>query len=134
MIRDEGFLFPREDRIRLTKSAKEKLFSMITERDHGLCVYCLMALGVKSKGWHHHHVKPLGTFGGDTADNLVLLCYNHHNGDPQESAHGVLCKRVRAVLEDYLKSDYVKGWIADHKDELDELYSHRYSQTHKRKK
>lgn len=118
---DEGFLFPRHRRIRLKGKEKARLWEMIKERDGG-CVYCRYVYGKYTQGVHHHHVKMLGEYGGDTADNIVMLCAAHHTGNEEESAHGNKKKMVRKVLEEYLQSDYVQRWLFDHKDELERLY------------
>lgn len=134
MVRDEGFLYPREDRVRLDDKHRAILWDMISERDNYECVYCRQVLGKKSRGYHHHHIKTRGQQGGDTADNIVLLCVEHHNGNEKESAHGLYGKQVRAVLEEYIQSDYVQQWLRRHSEELEELYTHRYVQPHNRKR
>lgn len=123
-MRDEGFLFPREHRIRLSKKYKDKLWKLITERDGGECVYCRMVYGRHTSANQHHHVKMLSQWGGDTAGNVVLLCVAHHTGNEDESAHGNKKKMVRKVLEEYLQSGYVQNWLKEHKEELDEIYKH----------
>ena len=49
------------------------------ERDIGICLYGFMAKDGCSGGLEVHHINTRGSGGGDTEDNLILLCRLHHN-------------------------------------------------------
>lgn len=114
MKRDEGFLFPRENRIRLSAAGYRKLCNMIDERDGKRCIIC----GSHS-GLHHHHVRFRSAYGSDTADNLVLLCFKCHD----IYAHGKKERIFASEFSEYLNSEKCRKWNDTHREELDLIYS-----------
>lgn len=115
-MRDEGFMFPREERIRLTKQGYKELCRMIDGRDGYRCIIC----GAPS-GLHHHHVRFRSAWGSDREDNMVLLCAACHD----IYAHGTKEKGYRAMFQDYLESEHVKAWREAHRADLERIYKMR---------
>lgn len=109
---DEGLLFPREDRVRLTKYGWNKIRGLIFERDEELCVTC------KRRGGDVHHVRTRGAYGGDVIENLVLLCHECH----MTKAHGIEAAKWKGYLKAYLQSECIKAWNEAHRKQAEEIY------------
>lgn len=113
---DEGFAFPREERIRLNQSSWQKLCKLVDERDGYRCKLCGSPIGL-----HHHHIRFRSAWGSDTIDNLILLCYKCHD----IYAHGTKEKGYRSMFEDYVNGDYCQSFKEGHQEELDKIYEGR---------
>ena len=67
-------------------------------RNFGVCIYGLVAKDGCSGGLDVHHIKTRGSGGGDTGDNLILLCRKHH----QEAHMGLISKDLlRAAVRHF---------------------------------
>lgn len=113
MQRDDGFLFPRENRIRLNKTGYRKICKLVNERDGNHCIICGSHTGL-----HHHHVRFRSAYGSDTIDNLVLLCYKCHD----IYAHGKKERLYASEFRDYLDSQKCRDWEKDHAEEIEKIY------------
>lgn len=113
---DEGFAFPREERIRLTPAGYRKLCALVDERDDYHCKLCHATTGL-----HHHHIRFRSAWGSDTIDNLILLCYKCHD----IYAHGEKEKGYQKVFEGYTDSEHCKRFKEEHKEELERIYQMR---------
>jgi 5-methylcytosine-specific restriction endonuclease McrA len=56
----------------------EEAVRRVRKRD-GVCLYGLIAKDGCSGGTDVHHIVSRGAGGGDTMDNMILLCRRHHN-------------------------------------------------------
>jgi len=61
--------------VRLYGAALKRVCAEVYERDHGQCVNCGHAV---PEGTKPHHVVFKSRGGGDTADNMVMLCVVCH--------------------------------------------------------
>lgn len=111
---DDGFLYPREPRLRLSKEGYRRLCELVDERDGGRCIICGASFGL-----HHHHVRFRSAWGSDREDNLVLLCYKCHD----IYAHGKKEKSYRGEFEEYLQSERCKEFRRENQDRLDRIYA-----------
>lgn len=111
---DEGFLYPRHPRFKLSKTGYDKLCDLVDKRDGRRCIICNSDYGI-----HHHHVVRRTHGGADREDNLVLLCYKCHD----IYAHGKKEKSYRSMFLEYLDSEKCRKFRRKHKAELDEIYT-----------
>ena len=113
-MRDEGFMFPREHRIKLKKNDYIKMMKLVHERDNNQCIIC-------GDTWHVevHHVKFRSAYASDTIDNLVCICKKCHD----IYCHGVKEKGWQASLREYLDSKKCRDFNALHKKQIDAIYS-----------
>lgn len=116
MNRDEGFLFPRENRIRLSHEEYKELCKLIDERDNFRCILCESNYGI-----HHHHVRFRSAYGSDISENLILLCESCH----QRWAHGLKEKEFQKQFEEYLNSPRVVEWTEQHRAKIDKILKGR---------
>lgn len=74
----------------------------ITKERDGVCLYGLSTGKVCSAGLDPHHIKPRGSGGKDTVENLITLCRAHHN-DAQENkiSRGTL-RSILAIYHEYV--------------------------------
>lgn len=82
--------------VKLHGAALKKLCQEVYERDHGQCVNCGRAV---PEGMKPHHVKFKSRGGGDTADNIVMLCLDCH----WQVHHGSFGKYVQDKCERLLR-------------------------------
>ena len=91
--------------VRLHGVALRMLCEKVYERDHGQCIFCGRYVPEGSKP---HHVKFKSRGGGDTEDNLVMLCYECHF-----QVHHGMGKLVQEKAERLLTWLYDKGGQGD---------------------
>lgn len=115
---DEGFLFPREERIRLNQRGYSQICGLVDERDGGCCVLCGTPHNIQ-----HHHVRFRSAWGSDTIDNLVCVCLQCHGAH----CHGVNAKETRAALLAYLEGDKCKEFEEAHRGKINSIYRKRRS-------
>lgn len=92
--------FPKHKQVRLHGDKLKKLVETIYERDRGCCVNCHRPI---EEGTKPHHVIFKSHGGGDTEDNLVMLCGSchyavHHGGNGKNIQDK--CKRLLQFLYD----------------------------------
>lgn len=89
-------MFPKKKQIRLKGKALADLVRKVFERDNHCCVVCgrWVEDGVKP---HHACYKSRG--GGDTIDNLVVLCNDCHFA----VHHGKNSSEVKDKISEYLE-------------------------------
>ena len=68
--------FPKNKPIRLKGKAKIDLYRAVYERDEGRCVRCRAWI---EPGTPPHHIVFKSQGGGDTMENLEMLCALHHH-------------------------------------------------------
>lgn len=110
---DEGFKYPREERLRLNANGYRMLCEAVDERDGGRCILCGSPFGL-----HHHHVRFRSAWGSDREDNMVLLCYKCHD----IYAHGHKEKSYRSMFLEYLDSEKCRAWREENKERLEDIY------------
>lgn len=118
MQRDEGFLFPRENRLVLTNDGYRELCRMVDKRDSDekgkpRCIICN-----STSNLHHHHVRFRSLYGSDREDNLVLLCSGCH----EIYAHGKKEKAYMGLFKEYLMLPRIVAWREAHRAELERIY------------
>lgn len=84
--------------VRLHGVALRALCQKVYERDQGLCVFCGRYVPEGSKP---HHVLFKSRGGGDTEDNLVMLCYECHC-----QVHHGMGQLVQKKCEEVIESLY----------------------------
>lgn len=110
---DENFMFPREERIRLSDKGYKKICALVNERDDYRCKLCGSTVGLQ-----HHHVRFRSAYGSDTIDNLILLCASCHS----IYAHGRKEKGYQQIFEEYLHGEYCKQFEKAHEKKLNSIY------------
>lgn len=78
-------MFPKSEPVRLTRykrrmaaeRAWRAVVAVVRERDSGLCRACA-ALGRWERGVDPHHLVFRAQGGADAAENVILLCREHH--------------------------------------------------------
>lgn len=124
---DEGFKFPREERIRLTPEGYHEICKLVDKRaspeGYIRCEWCGKSVG----RMHHHHIRFRSAGGSDTLENLILLCENCHS----IYAHGTTGmkeQKYRMLFRDCRMDDkdgYIYKWNKGHKEEAEKIY-HKY--------
>lgn len=90
---------------KIPKGVREEVYSRDSWEGVPACIYCGTPYGL-----HLHHVVELSRGGRDIPENLVTLCYRHHNGS-DEGVH--FNKRMKEFCMKYLRTKY-PNW-----DEID---------------
>lgn len=68
-------MFPKSRPVRLSGTALKRVCEEVYERDKGCCVNCGRYV---AEGTKPHHVLFKSRGGGDTVDNMVMLCNECH--------------------------------------------------------
>lgn len=92
--------FPKHKQVRLRGQALKALVETVYERDKGCCVYCGRHV---EKGTKPHHVIYKSRGGGDTEDNLVMLCADCHYRVHHGSGGAEITDKCKRLL----------GWLYD---------------------
>lgn len=126
---DEGFAFPREERIRLTPEGYRKICEMVDERaspeGYIRCEWCGKSVG----RFHHHHIRFRSAGGSDTLENLILLCENCHDIYAHGNT-GLKEQKYRMLFRDCrMDTGSIKEWNESHRAQAEEIY-----RKHRRKK
>lgn len=116
-MKDEGLMFPRENRLRLKPNGYKEICKLVDERDGNKCVICGSAWNI-----HHHHCRFRSAYGSDTIDNLVDVCARCHD----VYCHGSKKKRWAETLKDYLSSEKCTIFSKIHDKEIKNIYK-RYA-------
>ncbi len=91
---------PRK-KVKSRKNSRE-IKHYVTDVRDGVCLYGLSTGKSCTAGLDPHHIKPRGSGGKDTAENLITLCRGHHN-DAQENriSRGTL-RTILAIYHEYI--------------------------------
>ena len=84
---------------------KEVLKYVVFERD-GTCLYGLTTGEKCSTGLDPHHIHSKGAGGGDTKENLITLCREHHNAAQENRISASRLRHILRGLYGYSYSDY----------------------------
>lgn len=93
-------MFAKNKQVRLKGKALSELVALVYERDQHKCVVCCQWV---EDGHKPHHVKYKSHGGGDTLDNMILLCDSCH----YQVHHGKDSEKIKDLIERYL------GWMQD---------------------
>ena len=88
-------MIPKTTTVRLKGVPLKKLVESVYKRDNNCCAVCGRWV---ENGHKPHHVIPKSHGGGDTLENLVLLCDNCH----YEVHHGKLSGSVKGRIQNYM--------------------------------
>lgn len=92
----------------LSQDGYRQLCRYLDERDGG-CIVC------GNLAVQHHHVLPRSSGRWDDAENMVCLCALHHEWYGFD-------KKWRNIFLDYLHSDRIRRYDAEHADKLAGIY------------
>lgn len=92
-------MFKKKKPVRLTGEPLRKLVAAVYDRDGHCCILCGAWV---QEGEKPHHVIFKSHGGGDTLDNLVLLCYKCH----QKVHGGKDSRRLKTEILEYMRRFY----------------------------
>ena len=82
----------------------------VTKERDGVCLYGLSTGKLCSAGLDPHHIKPRGSGGADTAENVITLCRFHHNRAQENS---IRRGELRKIMVQYHEYEYSPEELAE---------------------
>lgn len=111
---------PKEQRIQLSPAGYKKICELVDKRaSYNGFVACEMC-GVNQNAvaaFHHHHICFRSAYGGDTLENLILLCDRCH-----AKAHGVEEKSFQKMCLERMNDGYSSLFNAFYQKNAQSIY------------